>query len=77
MSRHLEALQAGQVKIQVLAIYVQSRYQPESSLRRALLAIDALYRDLAEGEGAFHLVRDTEDLAVVLNSDSIWSDSCV
>jgi membrane dipeptidase len=69
--RHLEALREGQVKVQVLPVYVESRYHPEGCLRQTLLAVDAMYREVAEGEGTFQFIRDARDLAAVLRANGI------
>ena len=71
LGHHLEPLKLGQVKVQVLPVYVESRYQPEGTLRQAILAIDALYQELSESGDAFQLVRSSQDLAATLQSDSI------
>lgn len=71
LNRHYEKLQAGRVKIQVLPIYIEFRYQPELSLRYALLQIAALHAELAEGDGEFQLVKNGADLERALQSEAI------
>jgi membrane dipeptidase len=71
LKRHYEALQAGKVKMQVLPVYVEARYQPESSLRIALLQIASLFRELREGRGEFIQVFSSADLETVLKSEAI------
>jgi membrane dipeptidase len=71
LERHYEALQAGKVKVQVLPVYVEARYQPESSLRIALLQIASLFRELEEGRGEFVQIFNSADLEKVLESQVI------
>ncbi len=68
--RHRPGLQAGGVKIQVLPVYVESRYQPEGALRQALLTIAALHEEIAESGGALRLLRTGRDLRETLGSES-------
>ncbi len=60
---HLDALRAGHVRVQVLPIYVESRYQPEGVLRQAMLMIQSFFEELKESDGAFRFVRQSGDLA--------------
>lgn len=71
LARHLPVLLAGGVKIQVLPVYVESRYQPEGALRQALLTVAALHQEIAECDGAFQLVRARKDLGEILESKSM------
>jgi membrane dipeptidase len=71
LTHHYEKLRAARVKVQVLPIYIEYRYQPELSLRHALLQFAALYQELAEGAGEFRLIQNGQDLAQVLESDAI------
>lgn len=71
LKRHYQALHAGKVKIQVLPVYVEARYQPESSLRVALLQIASLYRELEEGHDEFVQILNSVDLEKALESDAI------
>jgi membrane dipeptidase len=70
-SRHLDGLRQAGVKVQVLPIYVEARYQPEGSLRHVMLAIDALYRELEESPGEFRFIRDVTDLDDSLRGDAV------
>ena len=71
LKRHYQALQAGKVKVQVLPVYIEERYQPESSLRIALLQIASLFRELSEGRGEFVQIFNSADLETVLHSQAI------
>jgi membrane dipeptidase len=58
---HYSRLKEGGITLQVMAIYVESRYKPWRSLEIALRQLEALLEDLAESR-KFFLVTTREDL---------------
>lgn len=63
-NRHYERLSKGGLSLQVMAIYVESRYTPWRSLDMSLRQQEALLADLAESKH-FFLVSTIKDLARV------------
>jgi len=68
---HHTNLQKGQVKIQVLPIYIEYAYQPESSLRQSLLYVASLIHELDESSDIFMRIKNADDLDKVMASDKI------
>lgn len=48
--RHIPRLHAGGLKGQIFSIFVEVRYRPEKTLKRALQLLDAMYCELDESE---------------------------
>ncbi|MFA0889899.1 MAG: dipeptidase [Synergistales bacterium] len=63
-NRHYERLSQGGLSLQVMAIYVESRYTPWRSLDMSLRQQEALLQDLSESQH-FFLVGSAKDLARV------------
>ncbi len=61
---HFQRLNEGGITLQVLAIYVESRYKPWRSLDIALRQMEALLEDLSRSE-RFFLVSSRQDLESV------------
>ena len=68
---HYANLQKGQVKIQVLPIFIEYAYQPEGSLRQSILYVASLIHELDESSDIFMRIKNAEDLDKVMASDKI------
>ena len=68
---HLPALRAADVRVQVLAIFVESVFLPEGALRQALRMIDAAQREEQESRGEMRLVRSTSELDEALEAGAL------
>lgn len=71
LTRHLPALRAGRVRLQVLPIFVESEFLPDRGLNRALEMVAALYRELDESRETFLLVKSRVDLRLVERGERI------
>lgn len=67
---HYQRLKEGNVNLQVLAIYVESRSKPWRSLEISLRQMEALLEDISESE-KFFLVTSKQDLEHVGEGDKI------
>jgi membrane dipeptidase len=70
-ARHLPALRAGGVRVQVLAIYCSSQHVTDLALRHALRLIDVAYREADESGGTLRIVTDAAGLDVALADGAI------
>ncbi len=57
--------------MQVLALFIETAYVPESALRMALRLVDAALREEEESEGALRLVRSQAELDEALASGAV------
>ncbi|MCD8224909.1 MAG: membrane dipeptidase [Clostridiales bacterium] len=69
-TRYVPKLKKAQVKIQVMAIYIEEQYKPHRSLEIALRQMESLLEDLAESP-SFQLITDKFDLEEVQHNDKI------
>lgn len=60
--RWLPQLEAGGVDLQVLPVFIEDPYRPESALRRTLRMIEAAHRLAEENAGRVALCRSGEDV---------------
>lgn len=70
-TRHLPALRAGGVRVQVLAIYCSTQHVTDLALRHALRLIDVAYREADESQGALRIVTDAAGLDAALRDGAI------
>ena len=56
---HYANLQKGQVKIQVLPIFIEYAYQPEGSLRQSILYVASLIHELDESSDIFMRIKNS------------------
>ena len=70
-ARHLPALQAAGVRVQGLAIYIDTAFVPEGALRRALSQVEAAHRDAEESEGALRIVSSAAELDEALADGAV------
>jgi membrane dipeptidase len=70
-TRHLPALQAAGIRIQVLAVWTPTMLAADGALRWALRLLDAAAREEQESEGALRIVRTTAELDAALEGDAI------
>ncbi len=69
--RHLPALAAAGIRVQMLAVYAPTAYLPDLALRHALRLIDAAYREQDESEGALRIVTTAAGLDEALEAGAI------
>jgi membrane dipeptidase len=69
--RYRDVLAAGGVRIQVLPVYVDEQFVPESSLRCTIRQIDAAWREEEESGGALRIVTDGRELAEALDAGAV------
>src|SRR5262249_39955552 len=70
--RHrLPVLAEAGVRVQVLAIFVESPFVPDGALRRALQQIETALREEEESDGALRLVRSSADLDEALAAGAV------
>jgi membrane dipeptidase len=68
---HLPVFQAIGLRVQVLAVFIESAYLPEGALRTALRLVEAALREEEESEGALRLVRSEAELDQALGSGAV------
>src|SRR5687767_8569185 len=56
-ARWLPLLRQGGIDVQVLPIHIGEEFIPEAALRRTLVLIECLYREVQTSEGAFSVCR--------------------
>ena len=69
--RHLPALAAAGVRVQLLAVYCPTQYATDLALRHALRLIEAAYRDADESDGALAIVTTSRGLSEALDAGAI------
>lgn len=69
--RHLPALAAAGVRVQLLAVYCPTQLLPELALRHALRLIDAAHREADESDGALRLVGTAHELDEALAEGAV------
>jgi membrane dipeptidase len=69
--RHLPALSAVGVRVQLLAVYIPTQHATDLALRSALRLIEAAHRDADESEGALVIVTDARQLDAALDAGAI------
>ncbi len=69
--RHLPALAAAGVRVQLLAAYVPTQHVTDLALRSALRLIEAAYRDAEESDGALAIVTDAASLDAALDAGAV------
>ena len=69
--RHLPALRAGGVRVQVLAIYCSTQHVTDLALRHALRLIDVAYRESDASGGALRIVTNVAQLDAALDDGAI------
>jgi membrane dipeptidase len=70
-ARHLPALRAAGIRVQVLAVWTPTMLAADGALRWALRLLDAAAREEQESDGALRIVRTTRELEEALESDAI------
>jgi len=68
---HLPVFQEIGLRVQVLAIFIETVYLPEGALRTALRMVDAALREEEESEGALRLVSTAAELDEALASGAV------
>ena len=69
--RHLPALEAAGVRVQLLAVYCPTQHVTDLALRHALRLIEAAHRDADESDGALAIVTDAVGLDAALDTGAI------
>src|SRR4051794_25049597 len=69
--RHLPLLRAARIRVQVLALFVETAFVPEGALRRTLRLVEVAEREAEESDGALRLVRTRAELAAALADDAV------
>ena len=69
--RHLPALAAAGVRVQLLAVYCPTQHATDLALRHALRLIEAAHRDADESDGALAIVTDARQLDAALDAGAI------
>jgi membrane dipeptidase len=69
--RHLPALHAAGVRVQVLPAFVPDEYLPESALRVTIAQLDAARREADRSEGALRIVESAAELREAVEAGAI------
>jgi membrane dipeptidase len=68
---HLPEMRAAGIRVQVLAIFIETAFIPEGALRRALRLVDSAYREEQESEGALRIARTRTELDEALAAGAV------
>jgi membrane dipeptidase len=68
---HLPVYQAAGLRVQVLAVFIESVFLPDGALRAALRLIEAALREEEESQGALRLVRTGAELDEALAAGAV------